>query len=245
MSILHDSARRPSGHTIAARTAAALVALVAGAASYEHISAVALGAGERTGVAYGLPLAIDGLIVVGVAALLEDRKAGLRPRPVARLAVVVGVVATLAANIASAQPTLTGRLVAVAAPVAFLLSVEVLTRSGRVRPGAAAEPVRADAAAVQEAEPAPVPDPSADPAPEPVVTRPEPPQRQPRVLTNAERVTAAHRREPGASHARIAHLAGVSPSTAKRHRPAGSPSGQGAAETTVQGGSREPVGVGQ
>src|SRR5690606_27551264 len=41
------------------------------------------------------------------------------------------VTATLAANVASAEPTWTARLVAVAAPVSFLLSVEVLTRTGR------------------------------------------------------------------------------------------------------------------
>lgn len=115
----------------AARLAAAIVALVAGAASYQHIAAVALSAGEPEWVAYTLPLAIDGLIVVGVAALLEDKAAGLRPRRSAWLAVIVGVAATLAANVASAEPTVTARLVAAAAPVAFLISVEVLTGRGR------------------------------------------------------------------------------------------------------------------
>lgn len=115
----------------AARLAAAIVALVAGAASYQHIAAVALSAGEPPWVAYTLPLAIDGLIVVGVAALLEDKAASLRPRRSAWLAVIVGVAATLAANVASAEPTVTARLVAAAAPVAFLISVEVLTGRGR------------------------------------------------------------------------------------------------------------------
>lgn len=118
-------------HALSARAAAALVAAVAGAASYEHIASVAIRAGERAWVGYALPLAIDGLIVVGVAALLEDRRAGRMPRTSARVAVAVGVLATLAANIASAEPTWTARLVAVAAPVSFLLSVEVLTRTGR------------------------------------------------------------------------------------------------------------------
>jgi hypothetical protein len=66
-----------------------------------------------------------------VAALLEDKRHGRTGRLSARLAVTVGVLATLAANIASAQPTWTARLVAVAASVSFLLSVEVLTRTGR------------------------------------------------------------------------------------------------------------------
>jgi hypothetical protein len=117
--------------TVAARAAAFIVAGVAGAASFEHIASVAIAAGERPWVGYTLPLAIDGLIVVGVAALLEDKRHGRTGRMSARLAVAVGVLATLAANIASAQPTWTARLVAVAAPVSFLLSVEVLTRSGR------------------------------------------------------------------------------------------------------------------
>lgn len=130
---------------IAARVAAAVVALVAGAASYQHIAAVALSVGEPQWVAYSLPLAIDGLIVVGVAALLEDKAANRHPRRSAWLAIVVGVVATLAANIASAEPTITARLVAAAAPVAFLLSVEVLTRSGRPRT-APVDPYRLDPA---------------------------------------------------------------------------------------------------
>jgi hypothetical protein len=117
--------------TVAARAAAFIVAGVAGAASFEHIASVAIAAGERPWVGYTLPLAIDGLIVVGVAALLEDKRHGRAGRLSARLAVAIGVLATLAANIASAQPTWTARLVAVAAPVSFLLSIEVLTRSGR------------------------------------------------------------------------------------------------------------------
>jgi hypothetical protein len=116
---------------LAARLAAAVVAVVAGAASFEHIASVASDAGERAWVSYSLPLAIDGLIVVGVAALLEDQRHHRHGRLSARLAVLVGVVATLAANVASAEPTGTARLVALAAPVSFLLSVEVLTRTGR------------------------------------------------------------------------------------------------------------------
>lgn len=120
-----------TGTTIAARGAAIIVAAVAGAASFEHIASVAIDAGEQAWVGYSLPLAIDGLIVVGVSALLEDKRHQRQGRLSARLAVLVGVVATLAANIASAEPTWTARLVAIAAPVSFLLAVEVLTRTGR------------------------------------------------------------------------------------------------------------------
>jgi hypothetical protein len=143
-----NAAQRGRGlfwHRIAARAVAALVALVAGAASFEHIASVAMTAGERAWVAYSLPLAIDGLIVVGVMALVEDQRHGRHPRGVARLAVTVGVVGTLAANVASAQPTPTGWLVALAAPVCFLLSVEVLTRTGKPRTDTPAAPAAAAA----------------------------------------------------------------------------------------------------
>ena len=126
-----EEGKRVRWDRVAGRLAAAVVAAVAGAASFEHIASVALRAGERVWVAYSLPFAIDGLIVVGVVALLEDQRRQRHGRLSARLAVLVGVIATLAANVASAEPTVTARLVALAAPVAFLLSVEVLTRSGR------------------------------------------------------------------------------------------------------------------
>jgi hypothetical protein len=126
---------------ISARFAALVVAAVAGAASFSHIADVAIGAGERVWVGYALPLAIDGLIVVGVAALLEDKRTNRIPRLSARFAVMVGVLATLAANIASAEPTSTARLVAVAAPVSFLLSIEVLTRTGKPRKDDDLQPV--------------------------------------------------------------------------------------------------------
>ena len=128
-----------NGTTLASRGAAAMVAAVAGAASFEHIASVAIGAGERTWVGYSLPFAIDGLILVGVAAMLEDKRHHRTGRTSARLAVLVGVIATLAANVASAEPTWTARLVAIAAPVSFLLSVEVLSRSGAPIPAAAAQ----------------------------------------------------------------------------------------------------------
>ncbi|ADU06930.1 hypothetical protein ML5_1392 [Micromonospora sp. L5] len=207
-----------SAHTIAARLAAALVALVAGAASFSHIADVAMAAGERAWVAYSLPVAIDGLIVVGVAALLEDRRAGLRPRPVARVAVLVGVVATLAANVASAQPTWTGRLVAVAAPVAFLLSVEVLTRSGR-RAARVAAPVAMPEVPEVSVVPEPV---EATREPEPVAV-PEVPERSGHGRTRrggaAGKVAAALAARPNASVTELAKLAGVSRSTVRRNWP--------------------------
>jgi hypothetical protein len=179
--------------TFAARAAAALVAAVAGAASFEHISTVAIGAGERHWVGYALPLAIDGLIVVGVAALLEDKRARRAGRPSARFAVSVGVLATLAANIASAQPTWTARLVAVAAPVSFLIAVEVLTRTGR-----------------------PLPDDPTPAAPDTVTTA-DTPRRRVSAPSAAGRVAKAAARWPDASQTELAKRTGLSTRTVSRH----------------------------
>jgi hypothetical protein len=217
---MSTSERAPRGGVwtrVAARGAAAVVAIVAGAASFEHIASVAIGAGERTWVGYSLPFAIDGLIVVGVAALLEDQRQSRHGRLSARLAVLVGVTATLAANVASAQPTWTARLVALAAPVSFLLSVEVLTRTGRKlstpddttgrRPAALAHPS------------------TGRPGKQAPTTRTRP--------SAAQRVAQAVAATPAATSAEIAARLKVSERTVQRYRPATEPtptpagSGQG------------------
>lgn len=152
---------------ITSRLTTGLVALVAGYASFTHIYDVAREAGERASVAAVLPLSIDGLILVGTLAMLDDKRNGRKPRLSARLAVAFGVVATLAANIASAQPTITARLVAAVSPVAFLLAVEVLSRRGKLirpEPVDQVEPVKvAEPVAVERVEPL-APEPVAEPA---------------------------------------------------------------------------------
>lgn len=209
---------------IAARLAAAIVALVAGAASYQHIAAVALDAGEPEWVAYTLPLAIDGLIVVGVAALLEDKAAGLLPRRSAWLAVIVGVAATLAANVASAEPTVTARLVAAAAPVAFLISVEVLT--GRGRPVSSSDgplsPTPAEQGAgehpAKQADSKPVTSENAAKSTETAQKRRTHTRTPNRRGATAERVARAVAESPHATTAELAAQLGVSARTIQRYR---------------------------
>jgi hypothetical protein len=201
--------RRGFWTRVAARGAAAIVAGVAGAASFEHIASVAIAAGERAWVGYSLPLAIDGLIVVGVAALLEDQRRGRHGRTSARLAVLVGVAATLAANVASAQPSWTARLVALAAPVSFLISVEVLTRTGRKLSTPDDTTTAGDqAGGTQSTAAATAPRQRAKPAP---ATRTRP--------SAAQRVTQAAAKTPAATSAEIAARLKVSERTVQRYRP--------------------------
>jgi len=244
-----------SGTAIASRLSTGIVAAVAGYASFRHIVKVAQDAGEHLSVAAIYPLAIDGLILVGTLAMLEDKRDGRKPRLSARLAVAFGIIATLAANIASAEPTVKARLVAAVPPLAFLISVEVLSRRGKRiaaeppvsrEPVAVPEPATAEPVATEphRREPATAEPVTAEPRRrEPVTAEPrrrEPAAQRvtPRSLTSADRVIAAHLAEPDATHARIAELAGVSIATVKRYRPpaaGGSPTVPQAAETPING----------
>lgn len=220
--------------SLTSRAAAALVAAVAGFASYRHIFDVAKEAGEHVSVSAVLPLAIDGLILVATLAMLDDKRNRRRPRLSARVALVFGILATLAANVASAQPNVTARLVAAVPAVSFLLAVEVLARTGRPLPVVEqvpdGEPVEVSPLVDpwQYAEPiGPEPAPPAEPVSRPRVTA--------RSLTAAQRVVAAHEQHPDATHERIAQLARCSVATVKRWRPkrpvSGSPSAPAPAET--------------
>ena len=224
--------RRPVTLTaIASRATTTLVALIAGYASYRHIAQVATEAGEHPSVAVVLPFAIDGAILVGTLAILEDKRSGRKPRLSARIAIAFGVIATLAANIASAQPTWTARAVAAVPPLAFLISIEVLSRRGKLiqpEPITLVEPVTVEPEPIREpvtAEPEPAVEPNREPTREPELAtaepkvEPKPKRLTPHSTTSAERVMEAHLAEPDATNQRIAELAGVSLATVKRYRP--------------------------
>lgn len=195
--------------TFTSRASAGLVAAIAGFASYNHIVKVAREAGEHLSVAAVLPLSIDGLIVVGTMAMLDDKRNGRRPRLSARVALGFGVVATLCANVASARPTMTARLVAAVPALAFLIAVEVLARTGR----AVAEPEQIEeAAAAVETEPGAVdPDPVDNLSTAMAARKPHP--------TAEPRVVAAHRRTPKATDEQLASRLKLSVKTVRRYRP--------------------------
>jgi hypothetical protein len=210
--------------TFTSRATTAVVAGVAGFSSYRHIVEVAQRAGEHAAVAAVLPLSIDGLIVVGTMAMVEDKRAGRRPRISARVALGVGVIATLAANIASAQPHLTARLVAAVPAVAFLITVEVLARIGRQRAGDQMNRSSVSTPVLSAPVSGPVfqydrpigPEPDVDQVvklntPEPVVRKPH--------ASAKDRVERAHRRTPEATHEQLAERLKLSASTVRRWRP--------------------------
>ena len=119
---------------IARNASAAIVAGIAGYASYWHQVAVAQAAGEREELAHIMPLSVDGLLVVASIAMVDARAEGRRPSRWARVAFTVGIAASVGANVMSAHPTLLGRLVAGWPAAALLLVVETLSSRGKRLP---------------------------------------------------------------------------------------------------------------
>jgi hypothetical protein len=121
-------------------TAAVLaVALVAAIASYEHMRALAVLAGEGWR-AWLLPLSVDGLAVAASMTMLVRRRAGLPAGGLAWVALLLGLGASLAANVAAAEPTVQGRLVAAWPPVGLLLAYELLMQQIKARGGPGVQP---------------------------------------------------------------------------------------------------------
>jgi hypothetical protein len=117
------------------------VAVVAAAASYEHMRLLATAAGEGWR-AWLLPLSVDGLVIAASMAMLVRRRAGEAVGPLAWLSLLLGVGASLGANVAAAEPTVQGRLVAAWPPVALLLSYELLMQQVKARGGPGVHTVR-------------------------------------------------------------------------------------------------------
>lgn len=129
-----------------ARRAASLagtvaVTAIAAVASYDHMRALALTAGQSPSLAALLPLSVDGMVLVATVALGDGR----RSRWSAWLAFFIGVAASLAANVMVAAPDAISRAVSAWPAVALLLTVEVLARSGGQSTATAATDVLATA----------------------------------------------------------------------------------------------------
>lgn len=141
---------------VARNSSAAVVAGIAGYASYWHQTAVALRAGERTELAHLIPLSVDGMLIVASIAMVDDRQNGRKPRLSAKVAFALGIAASVGANVAAAHPTLLGRTVAAWPALALLLVVEILSRRGKlivepvVAPVAVAAPVTQAVRVIEE-----------------------------------------------------------------------------------------------
>jgi hypothetical protein len=174
-----------------------------------------------------LPLSVDGLVVVATLAMLEDKRAGKLPRLSARVALGVGVLATLAFNLASAEATVTARAVAAVPAVAFLLAVEVLSRTGKPRSVAAPVPVVPAQPAAPVVPTEPLTELQREPAPATSVAASSPKvkpsraesRRQSREDT-ADRVRRAAADHPDAGPEELAVALGVSERTVRRYLPA-------------------------
>lgn len=106
---------------------ATAVAIIAAVASYSHMRSVAIDYGQPEMIATLLPLSVDGLVIVGAAAIGDGRARSWS----AWVAFLAGVGASIAANVLAARPEAIARIISAWPAVALLLVVEVLTRSGR------------------------------------------------------------------------------------------------------------------
>jgi hypothetical protein len=116
--------------------AVSVVAAIAGYASYGHQRDVALMAHQAAELAAVLPLSVDGMLAAAAIAIGEDKAEGRKPRIWAVVAFWLGAIVSIAANVSSVfihwgfDPL----AIAVSAwpPVAFLFTIEILTRKGKM-----------------------------------------------------------------------------------------------------------------
>jgi hypothetical protein len=130
----------------------AALAGLAGAISYSHMRQLAAGHGQAGWHGHAFPLSVDGLELVALLVLLDDRRRGRRSGWLPWAALITGTTGSLAANVATAHPDLISRVIAGWPALALLIAVKLLS-------GMLTHPGRPDNLA------APVPDP-ARPRPE-------------------------------------------------------------------------------
>jgi hypothetical protein len=114
-----------------------LVGGVAAVMSYTHIKDVSLIAHQGPLISHLMPLAVDGMMLIATVAILEDKAYGRYPRGWARFGFWVGAVGSTAANIASVVVVWGWDWLAVAfagaPPLLLMLSVEIVSKPGRLR----------------------------------------------------------------------------------------------------------------
>lgn len=127
----HRRARRRRWADLGIRVLAGLsvlaLAVVAGAASYSHMRALADTHGESGWQAHTFPLSVDGVEVVASLVLLADRRVGRRPPRLVWAALVAGTGASMAANVAVGAVDLIGRIVAGWPAFALLVAIKLLS----------------------------------------------------------------------------------------------------------------------
>jgi hypothetical protein len=136
-----------------------IVGGVAAWVSYWHQVDVATLAHQPATLAYALPLSVDGMLIVATLAMAEDKANNRRARGWARFAFWLGATVSVAANVTSTAVhygDLISIVVSCWAPVAFLVTVEIVSRPGKPRNSgssqAPAEPVRVTSEPVIEAQ---------------------------------------------------------------------------------------------
>ena len=185
-------------------TAAGVVAVagVAGAISYRHQEHLAATHGQGS-LAAIWPLCVDGLVTVTALAISTDRAAGHRARLWALVGFWIGVSVSVVTNWLATSGGVINHAVSAFPALAFLLAIESL--SSQPRP---AKPSREIAKPVGDSE-------AADRAQSRARSAPKP--RAPRSDSNAQRVTKAAARNPGARPAQLAATLGLSDSTVRRY----------------------------
>jgi hypothetical protein len=194
--------RSPGVRRVASVGSALIVGAIAAWASYTHMRDLALAHGQPEGLANWWPLSVDGMMVAATIGLGDGRP----DRRSAWLAFWVGVIVSVTANILAADANVVARAISAWPALAFLLSIEVITRAGRAVPTVVPVPTPIGMPPVVPTEPAAE---LAEPAPAVV----------PRATGNPAKVAHWHAKHPDATHADLAKRAGVSVRTVARYRP--------------------------
>lgn len=141
-------AARRVGYTISFLVVAGVAARV----SYGHIRDVVLHVHQPKDVAYILPLAVDGLMLIATLAMAEDKANNRKPGGWARWGFWFGATISTAANVQAVMivsgPDPLAIAVGAAAPTLLLWSIEIVARPGKPRPKVAPTAVSTTAEAV-------------------------------------------------------------------------------------------------